>query len=176
MGRFGDADDGDIQDTVRRARENLHILTLSGSTDADALAPARYGSLRDRLYAADELAQRGQIAEAEQRWSAVIDETAGAEHPDLAMLRLAALDAWAGYAEEAGRWEQVAALARQATIIRAGADTRAERVRARAHLRLGVALGRLGDPRGAIRAYEALDALAAGSSDGDIATARQQAV
>ncbi len=176
VGRFGDADDVDIQDTVRRARENLHILTLSGSTDAEALAPAGYGSLRDRLYAADELAQRGRITEAEQRWSAVIDETAGAEHPDLAMLRLAALDAWAGYAEEVGRWEQVAALARQATIIRAGADTRAERVRARAHLRLGVAFGRLGDPRGAIRAYEALDALAAGSSDGDIATARQQAV
>lgn len=176
VGRFGDADDSDIQDTVRRARENLHILTVSVSTDADALAPPEYLSLRDQLYAADELAERGRIAEAEQRWSTVIHETAGAEHPDLAMLRLAALDAWAGWAEGAGRWEQVAALARQATVIRAGAETRAERVRARAHLRLGVALGRLGDPRGAIRAYEALDALAAGSSDGDIATARQQAV
>jgi tetratricopeptide (TPR) repeat protein len=92
------------------------------------------------------------------------------------MLRLAALDTWAGWVEETGSWEQLAALARQATVIRAGADARAERVRARAHLRLGIALGRLGDPRAAIQAYEALDTLAAGSPDGEIATTRQQAV
>jgi tetratricopeptide (TPR) repeat protein len=178
IARFADADDVDIQDTVRRARENLHILTVSASAEAhaDDEATARYRSLRDRLYAADGLAVHGQLAEAEQVWRAVIDESTGTEDLDLAMLRLAALDSWAGWAEEAGQWEQLAALARQATIIRSGADARAERVRARAHLRLGVALGRLGDPRGAIRVYEALDALASGSSDGDIATARQQAV
>lgn len=177
VARFGDADDVDIQDTVRRARENLHILSLSSAAaDADDEAAARYRSVRDRLYAADEFAERGRIAEAEQRWRAVIDETAGTEDLDLAMLRLAALDAWAGWVEEAGSWEQLAALARQATIVRAGSDARAERVRARAYLRLGIALGRLGDPRGAIQAYEALDALAAGSSDGEIATTRQQAV
>lgn len=176
--RFGDADDGDLRDTVRRARENLHILSLStsGATEADDEAVARYRSLRDRLYAADELTQHGSIAEAEQRWKAVIDETAGTDDLDLAMLRLAALDTWAGWAEETGSWEQLAALARQATVIRAGADARAERVRARAYLRLGIALGRLGDPRAAIQAYEALDALAAGSPDGEIATTRQQAV
>ena len=92
------------------------------------------------------------------------------------MLRLAALDVWAGWLEGAGYWEQVAALARQATVIRPGADLRAERVQIRAHLRLGMALGKLGDLRGAIAAYEALDAMAAGSSDSEVSVTRQQGV
>lgn len=175
--RSGDAEDEDIQNTVRRARENLRILRLlpAGSASGDA-ATARYRSLRDRLYAADGLAERGQIAEAEQLWSAIVDETTGTEDVDIAMLRLAALDAWAGWMQDAGYWEHVAALARQATVIRPGADLRAERVQIRAHLRLGMALGKLGDQHGAIAAYEALDALAAGSSDGDVSVTRQQAV
>lgn len=176
--RFGDVEDDDIQDTVRRARENLRILTLAstGGTAPDDAATARYRTLRDRLYAADGLAERGQIAEAEQLWSAIIDEAAGTDDVDVAMLRLAALDVWAGWLEGAGYWEQVVGLARQATVIRPGADQRAERVQTRAHLRLGMALGKLGDPRGAIAAYEALDAMAAGSSDADVSVTRQQAV
>ncbi|WP_460779940.1 tetratricopeptide repeat protein [Microbacterium shaanxiense] len=175
---FGDAEDEDIQDTVRRAKENLRILMLLpiGETAPSDAATARYRSLRDRLYAADKLAEHGQIAEAEQTWSAIVAETAGSDDADLAMLRLAALDAWAGCVQDAGYWEQVAALARQATVIRSGADLRAERVQIRAHLRLGMALAKLGDPRGAIAAYETLDALAAGSSDSDVSVARQQAV
>lgn len=176
--RYGDASDDDIQDTVRRARENLRILSLSPRSDGSAVesASALYRSLRDRLYSADALADQGRAAEAEQAWRAVVDETAGTEDVDIAMLRLAALDSWAGRLQDAGYWEQVASLARQATVIRAGADLRAERVRARAHLRLGMSLGKLGDPRGAIAAYEALDALAAGSADGELVVTRQQAV
>ncbi|MEV4776065.1 hypothetical protein [Microbacterium sp. LWH12-1.2] len=174
---FADAEDEDIQDTVRRARENLRILALlptSTPVPGDT-ATAHYRTLRDRLYAADELAESGQIDEAEKLWRALVDETAGTDEIDIAMLRLAALDAWAGWLQDAGYWEQVASLARQATVIRAGADVRAERVQVRAHLRLGMALGKLGDPRGAIAAYEALDALAVASRDSEVCVARQQA-
>jgi len=175
---FADAEDEDIQDTVRRAKENLRILMLlpAGETATSDAATARYRSLRDRLYATDKLAEHGQIAEAEQTWSAIVEETAGTDDVDIAMLRLAALDAWAGWMQDAGYWEQVAALARQATITRSGADLRAERVQIRAHLRLGMALAKLGDPRGAIATYEALDTLAADSTDSDVSVARQQAV
>ncbi|WP_341941239.1 hypothetical protein [Microbacterium sp. LWH10-1.2] len=176
--RFGDADDDDTQDTVRRARENLRILSLLPGADAASgdAATERYRSLRDRLYAADELAEKGRVAEAEGLWRGVVEESAGTDDVDVAMLRLAALDAWAGWLQDAKYWEQVATLARQATVIRAGSDLRAERVQARAYLRLGMALGALGDPRGAIAAYEALDALAEGETDGELATTRQQGV
>ena len=176
--RFGEDEDGDIRDTVRRARENLHILHLGSTATpaADAAATARYRSLRDRLYSADDLAERGQVADAARVWQSVVDETAGSEDVDVAMLRLAALDSWAGWLQDAGHWHQVIELAHQATIIRAGADQRAERVQARAYLRLGLALGHLDRPGDAIAAYEALDDLASGSHDGDVTVARQQAV
>lgn len=171
--RFGAIDDDDIADTVRLARENTRILTTTTTTGSPG--SALYRSLHNRLYAADDLAGKGQLAEAETHWASIIDATAQSDDVDLAMLRLAALDAWAGHAQDAGRWEQVADLSGQATVLHPGADTRAERVQARAYFRLGVALTRLGSPGGAIAAYEALDALGSGSHDHDVRVARQQA-
>ncbi|WP_439902161.1 hypothetical protein [Microbacterium azadirachtae] len=170
---FGEIDDDDIADTVRLARENARILTATTTTGRPG--GAQYREFYDRLSAADALAEEGRIAEAESHWATVIDATAQADDVDLAMLRLAALDAWAGYAQDAGRWEQVAELSRQASVRHRDADTRAERVQARAHFRLGVALTRLGDPYGAVAAYEALEALGSGSRDHDVQVARQQA-
>lgn len=171
--RFGSIDDDDIADTVRLARENTRILTTTTTTGSPG--SALYRSLHDRLYAADDLAEKGQLAEAETHWASIIDATAQADDVDLAMLRLAALDAWAGHAQDAGRWKQVAELSGQATVLHPGADTRAERVQARAYFRLGVALTRVGSPRDAVAAYEALDVLGAGSHDHDVRVARQQA-
>jgi len=172
--RFGALDDEDVADTVRLARENIRILTTTTTTGDPG--SALYRSLSDRLYAADDLAQKGQLAAAETHWAAIIDATSQADDVDLAMLRLAALDAWAGHAQDAGRWKQVADLSRRATVLHPGADTRARRVQARAYFRLGVALSRSGRSREAIAAYEALDLLGAESTDHDVQVARQQAV
>ncbi|MEV7973476.1 hypothetical protein [Cellulomonas sp. NPDC089187] len=170
--RYGEVQDDDIQDTVRIARENARIVAVATA----AAGAGAYRVLRDRVQAADDLAAQGRIAEAEPLWHSIVAETTGATDPDLVVLRLAALDVWAGWMQEAGRWEQVAQLSQQAAVLPSQADSRAHRVQARAHLRLGMALTKLGDHRGAIRAYEALDALAAGTSDLDTAVSRQQAV
>ncbi|MGW8482604.1 hypothetical protein ACWGJP_05655 [Microbacterium sp. NPDC055903] len=176
--RFDDSDDADIQDTVRLAQQNARILRVShdAAPSSDDAATGRYRELRDRLYAADGLVEQGRLAEAESEWKTIVEVTAGTSDVDLAMLRLAALDVWAGRMEAAAYWEQLEMLARQATLVRVGSDLRALRVQARAYARLGTALGKRGDLRGAVAAYEALDALAADSTDGDVVLARQQGV
>ncbi|MDR6865882.1 tetratricopeptide (TPR) repeat protein [Microbacterium resistens] len=174
---YEDDPDGEIADDVRLARENLTVLSLalpSPATATDA-GGARYRALRDRLLTADELLNTGRGEEAARLWQATIDETAGDPDTETALLGLAAMDVWSAELAEAGRWAAVADLSRRATVIREGMDHRAGQIRARAYLRLALALSRLGDPRAAVATYEALDGLVAGSEDDEIVTARQQA-
>ncbi len=92
------------------------------------------------------------------------------------MLGLAALDAWGGHLNETGQWPTLVEIARRGMLSRERLDYRAERMRARAYLRCGIALGQLGDRLAAIATYEALDALTAEVADDEVMTTRQQAV
>lgn len=175
---YGEETDPDIKETVGLARENLNVISLSGPHTSPPRDDneRQYRDLRDRLYLADEKFDAGYADEAEQEWKAVADVTAGSADPRIALLGLAALDAWGGYLNDTGRWEQVLIVARRGMVMGEGMDYRAARTRARAYLRFGIAQGRIGDPRAAIATYEALDALTAQSSDDEIATTRQQAL
>ncbi|GAB2642789.1 hypothetical protein GCM10027068_22980 [Prescottella soli] len=173
----GDSDDPDIRDTVALAVENQRILAISSPTDGvpASAGEARYRELRERLYRADSAIDEGRHADAEALLSAIAAETGADPDPNVVMLGLAALDVLGGLLLEAGRWEELVDVARRAALRRPDLDTRARRVQARGHLRLGIALGRLGEQRAAIEAYEALERLSDGSSDGDIVTAREVA-
>lgn len=94
--------------------------------------------------------------------------------PAVASPRLLELRAQVALAD-AHRWEEQADVARRAAVLPAGTDTRALRIRARAHLRLASALGKVGNPHGAIAAYEALGALEVGTTDDELVEARQLA-
>lgn len=172
--RYGDDPDEEIAERVALARENLRILALTAERPGSAGADPGYRALRDRLYAADALDEEGRVEEAVPVWRAVADEAAASADADTAMLGLAALDAWSAHLEETGRWHELHDVARRALVIRPDADGRAERVRARAHLRLATALHRLGDPRSAVAVHEALEVLVAGAEDDDLVAARQQ--
>lgn len=188
--------DPDIRDTVRLARENLQVLSLSaghagsvGDTGAVGGAGAagaagaagdasrdRYRLLRERLTSAEERAAAGRFREAEEAWRNVADEASGSSDPNLSVLGLAALDAWAGYLNDTGQWPTLVDVARRGMLSRERLDYRAERMRARAYLRCGIALGQTGDALAAIATYEALDALTAVVADEEVMTTRQQAV
>lgn len=172
----GDADE-EIAGTLRLATDNLRILRALGpAPDAseDATA-ARVRALRERLYAADPLLEQGRLAEAEALLLQVIDQASGSAHPEEALIGLAAADALSGALMEAGQWEAVVKISRRAVVAPAGLDHRGARIRARAHVRLGIALGRLGDVSGALSAYDALETLSAGDTDDEVASSRQTA-
>ncbi|MFG1785773.1 hypothetical protein ACGFIU_25345 [Rhodococcus oryzae] len=172
-----DSGDPDIRDTVQLATENQRILAISSPTDAApaSAAEARYRDLRERLCEADRLVDEGRRADAEALLAAIAADTGADPDENIVMLGLAALDVLGGLLVDAGRWEELVAVARGAALRRPGLDTRARRVHARGHLRLGIALGRLGEERAAIEAYEALGRIADGSTDGDIMSAREVA-
>ncbi|MET4613576.1 tetratricopeptide (TPR) repeat protein [Rhodococcus sp. PvR044] len=172
-----DSGDPDTRDTVDLATENQRILAISSPTDAApaSAGEARYRDLRERLYEADRLVDEGRRADAETLLAAVAADTGADPDENIVMLGLAALDVLGGLLVDAGRWEELVAVARGAALRRPGLDTRARRVHARGHLRLGIALARLGEERAAIEAYEALGRLADGSTDGDIVSAREVA-
>ncbi|WP_104090528.1 tetratricopeptide repeat protein [Arthrobacter sp. GMC3] len=175
---FEEESDADIVDTVRLARENLAVLSLT-SPDATAStveAESRYRALRERLTTADQHYESGNVAEAVQQWRAVVDETAGTPDPNLAILGLAALDQWGECLNETQQWPALIDVAQRAMITRGYLDFRAERMRARAYLRFGIAQSFIGDPHAALTAYETLDALIAPSTDDDLMTTRQQAL
>lgn len=173
--RHGDDDDPEVAETVRLARENLGILSLRKDAPAGPDVDERYRTLRDRLFATDALVAQGRAAEAEEAWRTIVEEAAPSSDPHVVLLSLAALDAWSGELAEAGRWTELAEVARRATVIREGLDVRGERVRARAHLRYALALAKLDDPRGAVAVYDALEQLVATSDDDELVTIRQQA-
>ncbi|QKT13452.1 hypothetical protein [Rhodococcus sp. W8901] len=172
-----DSDDPDVRDTVELATENQRILAISSPTDAvpASAGEARYRDLRERLYEADRAVDDGKPAEAERILAAIAADTGADPDENIVMLGLAALDVLGGLLLDAGRWEELVAVARSAALRRPGLDTRARRVHARGHLRLGIALGRLGEEHAAIEAYEALERLADGATDGDIVNAREVA-
>lgn len=173
----GDSDDPGLRDVVALATENQRILALSAPLDGAAGGPgeARYRDLRERLGDADRALAEGRHADAETLLRRVAAEAGAGVDANIVMLGLAAADVLGGLLLEAGRWEELVAVARTAALRRPELDTRAHRVNARAQLRLGIALGRLGDARAAIAAYEALDRFAAGSADGDVVSAREVA-
>ena len=175
--KHADSDDPDIRDTVELATENQRILAISSPTDAApaSVGEARYRDLRGRLYEADRAVDEGRHADAEEVLAAIAADTVADPDQNIVMLGLAALDVLGGLLVDARRWEELVAVARSAALRRPGLDTRARRVHARGHLRLGIALGRLGEERAAIEAYEALERLADGSTDGDIMSAREVA-
>ncbi|WOH17848.1 hypothetical protein IRJ34_16055 [Paenarthrobacter sp. GOM3] len=177
VAEYGEDDDADIVRTVGLARENLTVLSLARAGDGQASTErqAEYRALRERLYASDEAYESGNRDFAEQEWRNIADAVSGTADPHFALLGLAALDAWAGHLTESGRWPELIDVARRAMVMDDGMDFRAKRIRARAHLRLGIAQGRLSDPLSAIASYEALDAMARGSGDDEIATIREQA-
>lgn len=182
--------DADIRDTLRLARENLQVLSLAaghagsvgGVGAAGAVGPAgdasrdRYRLLRERLTSAEECAAAGRFREAEESWRNVAHEASGSPDPNLSVLGLAALDAWGGYLNDTGQWPTLVDVARRGMLSRERLDYRAERMRARAYLRCGIALGQTGDGFAAIATYEALDALTAVVADDEVMTTRQQAV
>lgn len=173
--------DSDIRDTLRLARENLAVLSLSaehpGSSAAgDDVSRDRYRVLRERLTAAEEHSEAGRLREAEDAWREVADTASGSPDPNLAVLGLAALDAWGGYLNETRQWPTLVEVARRGMLSRGQLDYRAERMRARAYLRCGIALGHVGDGLAAIASYEALDSLTAAVADDEVMTTRQQAV
>ncbi|SDD72900.1 hypothetical protein [Rhodococcus tukisamuensis] len=172
-----DSDDPDIRDTVELAAENRRILEITSPTDAApaSAGEARYRDLRERLYGADRAVDEGRRADAEEILAAIAADTVVDPDENIVMLGLAALDVLGGLLLDAGRWEELVAAARSAALRRPGLDTRARRVHARGHLRLGIALGRLGEEGAAIEAYEALERLADGATDGDIVNAREVA-
>ncbi|MFC4603126.1 hypothetical protein [Rhodococcus kronopolitis] len=175
--RHADSDDPDIRDTVELATENQRILAISSPTDAApaSTGEAHYRDFRERVHQADRAVEEGRRADAEEILTAIVADTSTDPDPNIVMLGLAALDVLGGLLVDAGRWEELVAAARSAALRRPGLDTRARRVHARGHLRLGIALGRLGEERAAIEAYEALERLADGSTDGDIVNAREVA-
>lgn len=175
--KHADSDDPDIRDTVELATENQRILAVSSPTDADPASAggAHYRDLRERVHRADRAVKEGRRADAEELLTAIVADTRADPDPNIVMLGLAALDVLGGLLVDAGRWEELVPVARGAALRRPGLDTRARRVHARGHLRLGIALGRLGEERAAIEAYEALERLADGSTDGDIVNAREVA-
>lgn len=182
--------DADIRDTLRLARENLQVLSLAaghagsvgGVGAAGAVGPAgdasrdRYRLLRERLTSAEECAAAGRFREAEESWRNVAHEASGSPDPNLSVLGLAALDAWGGYLNDTGQWPTLVDVARRGMLSRERLDYRAERMRARAYLRCGIALGQTGDGFAAIATYEALDALTAVVADDEVMTTSQQAV
>lgn len=172
-----DSDDPDIRDTVNLATENQRILAISSPTDAAAASAggAHYRDFRERVHRADRAVEEGRRADAEELLTAIVADTSADPDPNIVMLGLAALDVLGGLLQGAGRWEELVPVARGAALRRPGLDTRARRVHARGHLRLGIALGRLGEEYAAIEAYEALERLADGSTDGDIVNAREVA-
>ncbi|PTR25593.1 hypothetical protein C8K36_10623 [Rhodococcus sp. OK519] len=174
---YGNSDDPDLRDTVELAVENQKIIAISSPVDGGSTSAggARYRELRERLLRADDAIDEGRRADAETLLRAVAADTGADSDPNVVMLGLAATDVLGGILLDAGRWEELVAVARSAALRRPGLDTRASRVQARGHLRLGIALGRLGDQRAAIAAYEALDRLADRSTDGDIVDAREVA-
>ncbi|KRC62513.1 hypothetical protein ASE14_01370 [Agromyces sp. Root81] len=175
---FADDSDADIVDTVRLARENLTVLTLSSASTSPSTSEsdARARALRDRLYAADDLYESGRTEEAAREWRALVDATSGTHDHNLAVLGLAALDMWGGYLNDTKQWSELVDVARRAMVSRERLDYRAERMRARAYLRFGIAHGQVGDPQSALAAYEALDQLVAAVTDDEVMTTRQQAV
>ncbi|MDF2506846.1 MAG: hypothetical protein K0Q52_705 [Microbacterium sp.] len=176
--RYADDEDTDIADSVRLARENLTVLSLSAAstTTASSAATSEYGGLRDRLYATDALYEAGRHEDAVNEWRALADATAGTNDPNIAVLHAAALDMWGGHLNDVQHWVELVDVARRAMIARGALDFRGEQMRARAYLRFGIAQGRLGDPGAAIQAYEALDGLIAAATSDELMTVRQQAV
>lgn len=172
VARYRDAEDAEIAEAVALASENLRIL--AATSGPGRAKDDRYRELRDRLYATDDLAAQGRVAEAAAVWSAIADETAGSPDPDTALLGLAALDAWSGHLEERGEWGLLHDVARRASVIGGGGDGRARTVQARAHLRLASALTKLGEPRRAVEVYDALERLVDGAGDDELVLARQQ--
>lgn len=173
----GASDDADVRDVVASATENQAILALSAPVGGAPTAPSlRYRELRARSADADRAVAEGRHADAEALLRRIVADTGADSDVNVATIGLAALDVLGGLLLDAGRWEELVVVARSAALRRPGLDTRAERVGARARLRLGIALARLGDLRAAVEAYEALDRFAAGSSDGDVADAVDVAV
>lgn len=172
--------DPDIVDTVRLARENLAVLALGAGSAASSGTPsieqARTQEFRDRLYAADARFDAGDVDAAVQEWRDIAATTADAADPQMSVIRLAALDMWGGYLNDSRQWEALVGVARTAMLTRDKLDFRAERMRARAYLRFGIAQTELSEPLAAIAAYESLDGLVADSRDDEVATTRQQAV
>ncbi|MDH6283781.1 hypothetical protein [Prescottella agglutinans] len=173
----GDSDDPDLRDVVALATENQRILALSSPLDGGqgVSGEARYRDLRERLGDADRAVTEGRRADAETLLRQVAAEACADVDTNIVMIGLAASDVLGGLLLEAGRWEELVAVARTAALRRPELDTRAHRVNARAQLRLGIALGRLGDAPAAIEAYETLDRFTAGEDDGDVVSAREVA-
>jgi len=178
VGLFADETDADIVDTVRLAHENLAVLSLTPSPAAASTveSEARYRALRDRLTEAEQQYDTGQAELAARQWRAIADIAAGSPDPNVAVLGLAALDLLGGYLNDSRQWPALIEIAQRAMLTRGHLDFRAERMRARAYLRFGIAQSFIGDPRSALSAYESLDALVATSTDDELMTARQQAV
>lgn len=170
--------DADTADTVRIARQNLNVLSLTAAEEKTprSEAQAQYGVLSGQLHEADGIHASGRPAEAVQIWRELAHTAHGSSDPNIAVIGLAALDMWGGHLNDTQQWVELLDVARRAMVVREQLDFRAERMRARAYLRFGIAQGRVGDPLAAIAAYEALDAVAASTTDDEVMTTRQQAV
>ncbi|WP_430334795.1 hypothetical protein [Rhodococcus sp. ACT016] len=173
----GESDDPSVRDVVALATENQRILAISTPLTGapTVVGESRYRDLRERLSEADRAVDEGRRGDAETLLRQIAAEAGADVDANVVMIGLAALDVLGGLLLDAGRWEELVAVARSAALRRPDLDTRAYRVNARAQLRLGIALGRLGEARAAIEAYESLDRLAHGSTDGDVVNAREVA-
>lgn len=156
-------------------RENLAILSRGGSHNP-ARDDDRYRQLQQLLAEAETGFGAGWSDAAARACREVADATANSSDVSDAVLGLAALDLWGDALADSAQWPALVEVSRRAMLSRGALDTRADRIRARAHLRAGMALDRLGDPGAAIATYEALDRLVADLGDDEIMTARQQAV
>lgn len=175
---FGEETDADIVDTVRLARENLAVLSLTASatTASTSESEAQYRALREQLDVADQQYNAGDAELAARQWRAIADIAVGSPDPNTALLGLAALDMLGGHLNDTRQWPALVEVAQRAMLTRGDLDYRAERMRASAYLRFGIAQSFIGDPRSALTAYESLDALVAASTDDEVMTTRQQAV
>lgn len=155
ISRYATDGNPETADTVRLAGQNLTILSLSAK---DAKTPgteseAQYRALSGLRYAADEIYASGRLEEAARQWQALADVAHGSNDPNTAIISLAALDMWGGYLNDSQQWMTLIEVARRAILARDQLDFRADRTRARAYLRLGIAQGRVGDALAAISAY-----------------------
>ncbi|UOR03072.1 hypothetical protein MUN77_07190 [Leucobacter allii] len=174
LGRFGDSADEEIADTVRTARDNLRILSPVAESTVPAVGSDAH-ELRLAIAEADRLLAAGHDDAAIPLLEDVETRARRSGSSDDALIGLVAVDLIAGVHAEAQRWPQLAETAQRALLLPEDADHRAQRIRARAHVRLATAYTRLGDAAAAIGVYEALDAVAAESRDDEIASARQLA-
>lgn len=174
LDRYGASKDAKLVETVTTARESLSILSLGhGASGVSGERSPAYLQLRAQIDQADELSRQDRKAEAAALYLDVADRARGSADPETRLMEIAALGQLCFDLLDSKHWEAAVHQARRMLLATATPEgspvtaIRALRLRAQAWLHLGIALGRLGDRKGAIAAYDSLAEFVVPDSDGD---------